>query len=109
MLEDEDGSWGVSCVHTPTHAHTHAHAHTRTHTHSLTLTHPSVQSALTDADPGVREAAGEAFSIMFKGGAGGAVDSVVPQLMEGGWQGGEGWCQVQDGLGRVWKGSGGVG
>ncbi|KAF5835979.1 armadillo-type protein [Dunaliella salina] len=44
---------------------------------------PAVQNALTDADPGVREAAGEAFSIMFKGGAGGAVDSVVPQLLEG--------------------------
>ena len=42
-----------------------------------------MQNALTDADPGVREAAGEAFSIMFKGGAGGAVDSVVPQLLEG--------------------------
>ncbi len=45
-----------------------------------------LQNALTDSDAGVREAAGAAFSIMFKGGAGGAVDSVVPQLLEGAWQ-----------------------
>ena len=38
-----------------------------------------------DEDGDVREAAGAAFSIMFKSGAGGAsaVDAVVPNMMEG--------------------------
>jgi hypothetical protein len=51
---------------------------------SLTLLSHPMQAALIDEDNEVREAAGAAFSIMFKGGAGGgAVDSVVPSMMEG--------------------------
>ncbi len=42
-----------------------------------------VQAALCDEDAGVREAAGAAFSIMFKGGAGSAVEGVVPGMLEG--------------------------
>jgi hypothetical protein len=44
---------------------------------------PPIQSALCDADPTVREAAGAAFGILFKGGAHGAVESVVPSLLSG--------------------------
>ena len=49
---------------------------------------PTVQAALTDQEAGVREAAGEAFSILFKGGPGGgggasAVDQVVPTMVNG--------------------------
>ncbi|KAG1666477.1 hypothetical protein FOA52_004859 [Chlamydomonas sp. UWO 241] len=44
---------------------------------------PTVQAALTDEDAGVRSAAGEAFAILFKGGSGGAVDSVVPAMIAG--------------------------
>ena len=55
--------------------------------HQLTehLSHilPPVQKALCDSDPAVREAAGAAFGVLFKGGAGSAVDSVVPSLLSG--------------------------
>lgn len=48
---------------------------------------PTVQCALTDSDGGVREAAGAAFGILFKGqggaGGGSAVDSVVPSMLAG--------------------------
>ncbi|GFR52597.1 hypothetical protein Agub_g15194, partial [Astrephomene gubernaculifera] len=46
---------------------------------------PTVQTALTDADGGVREAAGAAFGILFKGSGGGgsAVDGVVPSMLAG--------------------------
>ncbi|GIL49256.1 hypothetical protein Vafri_5386 [Volvox africanus] len=48
---------------------------------------PTVQSALTDADASVREAAGAAFGILFKGsggaGGGSAVDGVVPSMLAG--------------------------
>ncbi|KAF8055816.1 hypothetical protein HT031_006591 [Scenedesmus sp. PABB004] len=44
---------------------------------------PPIQSALCDADPAVREAAGAAFGVLFKGGAHGAVESVVPSLLHG--------------------------
>ncbi|KXZ48792.1 hypothetical protein GPECTOR_25g376 [Gonium pectorale] len=47
---------------------------------------PTVQAALTDEDAGVREAAGAAFGILFKGagGPGGsAVDGVVPSMLAG--------------------------
>ncbi|GLC46160.1 hypothetical protein PLESTB_001196200 [Pleodorina starrii] len=51
---------------------------------------PTVQSALTDTDPAVREAAGAAFGILFKGsgaggggGGGSAVDGVVPSMLAG--------------------------
>lgn len=44
---------------------------------------PAVQAALCDADAEVREAAGSAFAILFKGGAGSAVDSVVPTMVKG--------------------------
>jgi hypothetical protein len=44
---------------------------------------PPIQGALCDGDPGVREAAGAAFGVLFKGGAAGAVESVVPSLLHG--------------------------
>ena len=44
---------------------------------------PTVQAALTDTEPGVRAAAGDAFAILFKGGSGSAVDSVVPAMITG--------------------------
>jgi len=42
---------------------------------------PPIQAALCDADGAVREAAGAAFGVLFKGGAHGAVESVVPSLL----------------------------
>ncbi|DBB12167.1 TPA: hypothetical protein ACH3X3_006274 [Trebouxia sp. C0006] len=44
---------------------------------------PTVQAALCDEDTTVRQAAGGAFSILFKGGTGGAVDSIIPTLLHG--------------------------
>lgn len=44
---------------------------------------PPIQGALCDPDPSVREAAGSAFGVLFKGGAHGAVESVVPSLLHG--------------------------
>lgn len=44
---------------------------------------PPIQAALCDEDPAVREAAGAAFGVLFKGGAAGAVESVVPSLLNG--------------------------
>lgn len=44
---------------------------------------PPIQAALCDEDPAVREAAGAAFGVLFKGGAHGAVESVVPSLLNG--------------------------
>ncbi|KAG2444413.1 hypothetical protein HXX76_001166 [Chlamydomonas incerta] len=48
---------------------------------------PTVQTALTDGDANVREAAGAAFGILFKGsggaGGGSAVDGVVPSMLAG--------------------------
>jgi hypothetical protein len=44
---------------------------------------PPIQGALCDPDPTVREAAGSAFGVLFKGGAHGAVESVVPSLLHG--------------------------
>jgi hypothetical protein len=44
---------------------------------------PTVQAALTDTDGLVRAAAGDAFAILFKGGSGSAVDSVVPSMIAG--------------------------
>lgn len=54
----------------------------------------TVQAALTDSDARVREAAGEAFAILFKGGAGSAVESVVPSMIQGEELGGGGWEEV---------------
>ena len=42
---------------------------------------PSVQAALVDSDDAVREAAGGAFSSLFRGGAASVVESVLPSLM----------------------------
>jgi hypothetical protein len=44
---------------------------------------PPIQGALCDEDAAVREAAGAAFGVLFKGGAHGAVESVVPSLLNG--------------------------
>eukprot|EP00882_Tetradesmus_deserticola_P004507 GHRQ01004753.1.p1 GENE.GHRQ01004753.1~~GHRQ01004753.1.p1 ORF type:complete len:1251 (+),score=530.16 GHRQ01004753.1:483-4235(+) len=44
---------------------------------------PPIQGALCDDDAAVREAAGAAFGVLFKGGAHGAVESVVPSLLNG--------------------------
>mmetsp|Transcript_16894 Transcript_16894/g.43290 ORF Transcript_16894/g.43290 Transcript_16894/m.43290 type:complete len:796 (-) Transcript_16894:157-2544(-) len=44
---------------------------------------PALQLALTEEDPDVREAAGEAFGILFRGGGGGMLDTVVPGLLQG--------------------------
>lgn len=44
---------------------------------------PPIQEALCDGDAAVREAAGAAFGVLFKGGAHGAVESVVPSLLTG--------------------------
>lgn len=44
---------------------------------------PTIQTALCDNDEEVRTAAGGAFGILFRGGAGGAVDSVIPSLLAG--------------------------
>ena len=44
---------------------------------------PGHQAALTDSEAGVRAAAGDAFAILFKGGSGSAVDSVVPSMISG--------------------------
>jgi len=44
---------------------------------------PPIQQALCDTDPTVREAAGAAFGILFRGGAHSAVDGVVPSLLLG--------------------------
>ncbi|GBF89654.1 hypothetical protein Rsub_02372, partial [Raphidocelis subcapitata] len=44
---------------------------------------PPIQAALCDADPSVREAAGAAFGVLFRGGAHSAVDGVVPSLLAG--------------------------
>jgi hypothetical protein len=44
---------------------------------------PPIQAALCDPDAAVREAAGAAFGILFRGGAHSAVDSVVPSLLTG--------------------------
>jgi len=49
----------------------------------LTEVLPSIQDALTDDDEGVREAAGDALSSIFRGGGAGVVDSVVPSMMRG--------------------------
>ncbi|KAK9857624.1 hypothetical protein WJX84_011127, partial [Apatococcus fuscideae] len=50
---------------------------------------PTIQNALCDSDAGVRQAAGSAFGVLFKGGAGSAVDNIIPSLLvslEGGPQ-----------------------
>lgn len=44
---------------------------------------PPIQAALCDADGAVREAAGAAFGVLFRGGAHSAVDGVVPSLLAG--------------------------
>ncbi|KAK9840722.1 hypothetical protein WJX81_000165 [Elliptochloris bilobata] len=44
---------------------------------------PTVQLALVDPALPVRQAAGAAFSILFKGGASSAVDAVIPSLLSG--------------------------
>lgn len=47
---------------------------------------PPIEGVLCDSDPAVREAAlarGAAFGVLFKGGAHGAVESVVPSLLNG--------------------------
>lgn len=44
---------------------------------------PTIQTALCDEDEAVRTAAGGAFGILFRGGAGGAVDTVIPSLLTG--------------------------
>ncbi|KIY92858.1 Translational activator GCN1 [Monoraphidium neglectum] len=44
---------------------------------------PPIQAALCDSDPSVREAAGAAFGVLFRGGAHSAVDGVVPSLLAG--------------------------
>ena len=44
---------------------------------------PAVQSALCDEDEDVRSAGGEAFSVLFRGGAGSIIDSMMPSLLEG--------------------------
>lgn len=40
------------------------------------------QTALCDSDAVVREAAGEAFGILFRGGGGGMIETVVPGLLQ---------------------------
>ncbi len=50
------------------------------------IPYPSPQAALTDSNAGVREAAGAAFGILFRGAGGGggsAVDGVVPAMLAG--------------------------
>lgn len=42
-----------------------------------------MQLALCEDDADVREAAGEAFGILFRGGGGGMLDTVVPGLLLG--------------------------
>jgi hypothetical protein len=44
---------------------------------------PPIQAALCDPDASVREAAGAAFGVLFRGGAHSAVDGVVPSLLAG--------------------------
>ena len=44
---------------------------------------PPIQAALCDGDAAVREAAGAAFGVLFRGGAHSAVDGVVPSLLAG--------------------------
>lgn len=44
---------------------------------------PPIQTALCDSDAAVREAAGAAFGVLFRGGAHSAVDGVVPSLLTG--------------------------
>ena len=44
---------------------------------------PPVQGALCDPDPGVRDAAGAAFGVLFRGGSHSAVEGVVPSLLLG--------------------------
>lgn len=44
---------------------------------------PTIQSALVDTDPGVRQAAGAAIGVLFKTGGGSGVDGVLPTLLAG--------------------------
>jgi HEAT repeat len=44
---------------------------------------PAVQAALCDPDAAVREAAGDAFAVLFRGGAGSLVEGMLPALLEG--------------------------
>jgi vesicle coat complex subunit len=44
---------------------------------------PAIQAALCDTDPNVRDAAGDAFAVLFKGGAGSLVEGLLPSLLEG--------------------------
>ncbi len=44
---------------------------------------PTVQAALVDTDPGVRQAAGAAIGILFKTGGGSGVEGVLPTLLAG--------------------------
>lgn len=59
---------------------------------------PAVQAALTDEDAGVRTAAAAAFGVLFKGGAGSAVDSIIPSLMLALEGGGKSAGQALEGL-----------
>jgi len=47
----------------------------------LTEMLPAIQSALCDEDDLVRQAAGGVFAVLFKGGGGGAIDTVIPALL----------------------------
>eukprot|EP00884_Botryococcus_braunii_P017378 jgi/Botrbrau1/4323/Bobra.0232s0015.1 len=44
---------------------------------------PTVQAALVDSDPGVRQAAGAAIGVLFKTGGGSGVEGVLPTLLAG--------------------------
>ena len=43
---------------------------------------PPLQAALVDDDETVRDAAGTALNVLFQGGAGSLVDTIVPQMLE---------------------------
>lgn len=59
---------------------------------------PAVQAALCDTDDSVRAAAGDSFAVLFRGGAGSAVEGMLPGLLEGLHEGGSRAEQSVQGL-----------
>lgn len=59
---------------------------------------PAVQSALCDPDDSVRAAAGDSFAVLFRGGAGSAVEGMLPGLLDGLLEGGSRAEQSVQGL-----------
>eukprot|EP00892_Ulva_mutabilis_P008725 jgi/Ulvmu1/6224/UM028_0082.1 len=59
---------------------------------------PAVQAALCDPDDSVRAAAGDSFAVLFRGGAGSAVEGMLPGLLEGLHEGGSRAEQSVQGL-----------